>query len=190
MENIYKNGYAKLSRLIMHEINLSCISKSIYALLMTFADKQNRAYPSVAYICKILGISKNTYHKHIKPLIDYGCISVNQIKNGREFSKNIYTININFEHTKFWYTKVKDTKKSTLIINTTNNNISNNSVFKGEKKEKGEKRKKSVFGDTLETFDFKGYERWYNSLTVEQRNEKRLNSPIVKLALLENANQK
>jgi len=90
LTGVYRNGYGNVPKLVMHDPELSVESKAIYAYLCSLAGNKNTTYPYRTTILRHLGITKNTYYRHYKPLIDMGYISAERTAD--KASANIYTL--------------------------------------------------------------------------------------------------
>ena len=89
---IMSRGYGQLAKAVMLDPDLTIEAKAIYAYFVSFTGAgTHSAFPSRDKIIHDLHISKDTYYKHFKLLLDYGYITVEQ-QNESRFSKNIYTI--------------------------------------------------------------------------------------------------
>lgn len=89
--SILDKGYGAVGKLVMQDRRLSLGAKAIYAYLCTFG---NVAFPGRQKICFDLGISTNTYTKHMNQLVDLAYISIVQKRQGGRFKSNEYRINI------------------------------------------------------------------------------------------------
>lgn len=118
-------GFGFVSRNIMRNKELSLQAKTIYSYLCSFAGNSGRAYPSVSLILEELQISKNTFYKYQKELIDNGVLFIRQDKSNQgKFGKSIYFI---APCTKYWDTDNQPCTKYWDTVNCdTNNNISLN----------------------------------------------------------------
>ena len=89
--SVLDKGYGAVGKLVMQDRRLSIGAKAIYAYLCTFG---NVAFPGRQKICFDLGISTNTYTKHMNQLVDLAYISIVQTRKGGRFKSNEYRINI------------------------------------------------------------------------------------------------
>jgi len=88
---IMEQGYGIVAKMVMKDTNLSVTAKAIYAYLATYGDG---SFPSRNLITHDLGITKDTYSKHLNQLLDIGYITIEQVKNsGGQFAHNVYYIN-------------------------------------------------------------------------------------------------
>ena len=188
MINIYDKGFGTIYKEPMKNNKLSIEAKGIYAYLCAYAGKDNETYPTLKLILFELNITQERFYKHLKQLIEFGYIKSNKVRlpNGLYY-KTVYMINKEI----YPFADFPQQDKPTMDnhIQTSKNNTSNNNtintVFKGKKINKLNKEKnKSIFGDTVDTFDMEGYTKYYNKLSVEERKEKFLCSPLVKLETL------
>lgn len=87
-------GYGTVPKLIMQDRNLSVTSKAIYAYFCSYTGAGNTCFPSYKKICYDLNIHEETFIKHFKPLVHFGYVQVQQIRDqisGR-FSHNAYIL--------------------------------------------------------------------------------------------------
>lgn len=100
MENPEKESYIEmdfnygiLSKTLMKDRNIDIKGKAIYALLCTYAGSSRTAFPGVGLILADLGISKDTYYKHMSKLREFGYVRVRQENRGNgTFASNVYTL--------------------------------------------------------------------------------------------------
>lgn len=86
-------GYGLLPRMVMFDQRLSCTAKVIYAYLASYSGAGQVAFPKVAVICHHLGLSEDSFRKHMKQLVDTNYISrIQRHINGR-LSSNSYHLN-------------------------------------------------------------------------------------------------
>ena len=86
-------GYGLLPRMVMFDQRLSCTAKVIYAYLASYSGAGQVSFPKVAVICHHLGLSENSFRKHMKQLVDTNYISrVQRHINGR-LASNSYHLN-------------------------------------------------------------------------------------------------
>jgi hypothetical protein len=91
-DNIFRYGYGRIAQIVMRDINLPPLSKSIYAYLCSFAGEKRMAFPGVNLMAHELGLNKNTITKYLKPLKQAGYIVVKPKKEQGKFRGNIYYI--------------------------------------------------------------------------------------------------
>lgn len=92
-KSILENGYGRVPKRVLTDKNLTITSKGIYTLLSVFKSENKIATPKRETIMEYLGIgSKNTFYKHLKPLVDYGYIKVEQCIEVNKFTSNNYII--------------------------------------------------------------------------------------------------
>lgn len=128
-------NYGILSKTLMKDKSIDIKAKAIYALLCTYAGSSRTAFPGVALILSDLGISKDTYYKHMGQLKDHGYVRVRQEnRGGGQFASNIYTLSPcpNFSDTVNSYTEKPDTEFS----DTNNNNTKINSIKNNKRSKK------------------------------------------------------
>lgn len=98
VEGVKAKGFGIIPKLLVLDTRLTAESKAIYALIATYAEGGNTEFPSVQKLCADLGISRNTYYKHYRLLVEYGYITATQPRTissadgGVIFSRNVYTI--------------------------------------------------------------------------------------------------
>ncbi|WP_052085719.1 helix-turn-helix domain-containing protein [Clostridium sp. HMP27] len=131
---IYENGYGLIAKKIMKDSSLTLSSKAIYAYLCSYAGNESSAFPSVKLIKHELGISKDTFYKYIKELIDKGYIVITQQRGEKgKFSHNVYSIEVS-PRPKIPSPKTPDTDSpdtvtpEPVISDTTSNNTTNNNT--------------------------------------------------------------
>lgn len=95
IEGINSKGFGTIAKLVMMDQRLSIEAKAIYSYFCSYAGGGSSAFPSVSKILYDLKISKTRYYKHFNLLVDYGYISVKQIKEENKFGKNLYTLHTN-----------------------------------------------------------------------------------------------
>lgn len=124
---IYENGYGLIAKKVMKDSSLSLSSKAIYSYLCSYAGNESSAFPSVKLIKHELGISKDTFYKYIKELINKGYIIITQERGEKgKFSHNVYSIEVSPSP------KLPDTDlpesvpPDTVIPDTTSNSTTNN----------------------------------------------------------------
>lgn len=68
--------------------------KRIFIILKKFADSNNQCFPSIATLCKLSQLSKNTVRKTLKNLEEKKAISIAQrkCKENKEYQSNLYTL--------------------------------------------------------------------------------------------------
>ena len=123
-------GYGIVSRTLMTDQKIDIKGKAIYALLCSYAGSEEVAFPSVDTILRNLGISKDTYYKHMKQLRLHGYIEVGSMpSDSSKFTKNVYTIipcpnssDTENSDTKISYAANQDTNNNNTTINNLNNN--------------------------------------------------------------------
>ncbi|NJP38971.1 helix-turn-helix domain-containing protein [Alkalicoccus luteus] len=94
---IYEQGYGLIAQQVMRDSTLPKQSKLIYSYMCSFAgasqDGERTAFPSISLQLKELGMTRDTYYKWRKYLIDRGLLKITkQRKEGAKFERNIYSI--------------------------------------------------------------------------------------------------
>jgi len=96
VSGIRSGGYGQLPKIVMLDPDLSAESKAIYAYFASYTGGGNvRAFPGRDKIVHDLAVTKDTYYRHFRPLVENGYISVEQSNggaSGKGFSHNIYTL--------------------------------------------------------------------------------------------------
>jgi len=93
-QDVRKDGYGIIPKVVMVSSKLSIKSKALYAYICSFAGNGSGAFPYVKNILYHLGITQNSYRKYLKELLDYNCLSVGQrIEINGTFGPNDYYIN-------------------------------------------------------------------------------------------------
>lgn len=80
VEGINSAGFGIIPKLVMQDRGLTVAAKAIYAYFIIVSGKNNKCSPSRNKICSDLGISKDTFSKHLKDLLNCGYLSVRQVK--------------------------------------------------------------------------------------------------------------
>lgn len=116
-EGVYAQGFGMVAQAVMFDLELPIQSKTIYAYLASYAGA-GKIFPRRETILEDLGINKDTYYKHLQPLLDNGYIKISKAKGF--INKNVYTIcnrpaKVNCE------AKTSDSE-STLSLNGINSN--------------------------------------------------------------------
>ena len=139
-QGINSQGFGIIPKLVMQDKRLSITSKAIYGYFASFAGAGRTAFPSVGKIISDLGVNKDTYYKHFKPLKDYGYIISEQEKcEDGKFKRNIYTLVDIIPYPNFSDTAEPDTVlPDTVNQDTKSNNLKNNS-FKNNNLKKRER---------------------------------------------------
>jgi Mn-dependent DtxR family transcriptional regulator len=70
VKNKNKEKFGIVKSDVIQDPNLSTTSKTVYALLCTFADKHRECYPSVIHISELLSIDRRTVQRAITELKD------------------------------------------------------------------------------------------------------------------------
>ena len=86
-------GYGFIPKSVMTISQLPITAKAIYALLCCFADKSNRAFPSVDQIVSNLHITKNTYYKYLGMLKERDLLTCVQRRENGKMSINDFYLN-------------------------------------------------------------------------------------------------
>lgn len=93
VEGIMAQGYGLNPKIVMRDKRLTTTAKAIYAYISSFAGAGKQAFPNRDMMIEELQISKDTYYKHLKYLIDADYIRIERTRNKKGiYEKNIYTI--------------------------------------------------------------------------------------------------
>ena len=114
---------------VTRDNRISMSAKGLYAYLSSYCGVSDECFPSVETITKELGITKDTFYRHINVLIAAGVVKKVQENNGGKFGRNIYKLTHEVEIQSFPFPKKSVSKKS-LSKNpeANNNNINNNNI--------------------------------------------------------------
>ena len=142
-------GFGTVEKWVLTDPKIHASAKGLYALLCAFAGDKGHAFPGTELLRHQLGLSKNTLHKYIKQLEEFGVVKVEQERKGGKFSQNIYsllpqgyalTVSQNLgDH------KMGDQKMGSQNLDTNNNSLKSNSNKNNSLK--GEEGKPSLLSD-------------------------------------------
>lgn len=90
--DIYAEGYGRISKSVMKSRLISNGAKSVYAYLCAYCGSDNICYPSQETIRRELDISRDTLSKYLRELAECGYITVTQEKENGKFSRNVYKV--------------------------------------------------------------------------------------------------
>ncbi len=90
IEGVNAMGYGILAQAAMFDRDISITSKVIYSYLVSYTGSGGTIFPKRETILAHLKMSKNTFYKYLKPLIENGYIKISKAKGF--LNKNIYTI--------------------------------------------------------------------------------------------------
>lgn len=88
-----KAGYGAIPRSVICDARLSATAKVLYAYIASFTGGGTAAFPATSLIEYHLGISQNTYQRHMQQLIKYNYISVTQRHIDGRLASNCYNVN-------------------------------------------------------------------------------------------------
>lgn len=88
-----KAGYGAMPRSVICDGRLSATAKVLYAYIASFTGGGTSAFPATSLIEYHLGISQNTYQRHMQQLVKYNYISVTQRHIGGRLASNSYNVN-------------------------------------------------------------------------------------------------
>lgn len=105
-------------------------AKGLYAYLAALSGDKDECYPSVELIRHEMGMSKDSFYKHMGILIAAGVVEKVQIKTEScRFGKNVYKLTHEVYFSEKPYTKKSDTESPTTESKyTKNNSIKNNNL--------------------------------------------------------------
>ena len=87
---VSQKGYTLVPNFILYRTDLSAYAKLIYATILSYAWGQSRAaFPGQERLAQDSGMGVATVKRHIKELLDTGCMSVVRRGQGRT---NIYIL--------------------------------------------------------------------------------------------------
>ncbi len=92
VEGIMAQGYGLNPKIVMRDKRLTTTAKAIYAYIASFAGGGSQAFPNRDMMLDELGLTKDTYYKHMKILRDTDYIRVERTKINGAFDKNIYVL--------------------------------------------------------------------------------------------------
>lgn len=88
-----KAGYGAIPRSVICDTRLSTTAKVLYAYIASFTGGGMAAFPATSLIEYHLGISQNTYQRHMQQLIKYNYVSVTQRHIDGRLASNCYNVN-------------------------------------------------------------------------------------------------
>lgn len=88
-----KAGYGAIPRSVICDTRLSATAKVLYAYIASFTGGGATAFPATSLIEYHLGISQNTYQRHMQQLIKYNYVSVIQRHIDGRLASNCYNVN-------------------------------------------------------------------------------------------------
>ena len=86
-------GYGMIPKAVMQDERLSIKSKGIYAFFSSLTGSGNTAFPLISDITYFLNITKPTFYKHYRPLLDFNYVTAVQRHIDGVLSSNEYTLN-------------------------------------------------------------------------------------------------
>lgn len=129
VENRKKGGYGLVYQDVTRDNRISMPAKGLYAYLSSYCGASDECYPGVELITKELGITKDTFYKHINALVAAGVVKKVQDTGGGRFGRTLYRLTHEVEIQSFSFPKKSESKKSLAKKSeTNNNNINNNSI--------------------------------------------------------------
>ncbi len=92
VEGINSKGFGTIPKMVVRDRRLSPLAKAIYSYFAAFCGNGSQAFPRRDTVIADLGISKNTYHKHLNMLKELGYVKITQRTQHGKFMYNIYTL--------------------------------------------------------------------------------------------------
>ena len=120
--------------------NITLAAKGLYAYLASLCGDSNECYPSVETIVTELGITKDTFYRHINSLVAAGIVTKEQKINNGRFGRTVYKLTHEVEISSFPFPEksVSDKSISSNSMSTgsesNKNNINNSSINNNNKK--------------------------------------------------------
>ena len=113
-----RQGFGTVQQSIMRNPCIPLQAKGLYGYLSSIAGADGECYPSINTITQELGITKDTYYKHLQVLIDNKIICKSTVRNKGKFGSTLYKI---LPYPKNSETNKSETIKSDTDISNTNN---------------------------------------------------------------------
>ena len=92
VQGINSKGFGVIPKLVMQDKRLTPQAKAIYAYFCSYAGAGRTVFPSRSKIIVDLGISKDSYYKHLNLLKNCGYIRAEQENKNGKFQRNIFTL--------------------------------------------------------------------------------------------------
>jgi DNA-binding transcriptional ArsR family regulator len=94
---IYEQGYGLIARSVMRDKNLKPAAKAIYSYICSFASNgsssERVAFPSVELQLDELGMTRDTYYRHRKSLVEAGYLKIEKVRSSDgTYEKNVYKV--------------------------------------------------------------------------------------------------
>ena len=86
-------GYGMLPRMVMFDPRLDCTAKAIYAYLASYSGAGKVAFPKTDTVCWHLGLSRGTFFKYMKQLVETNYITREQRHINGRLASNNYRLN-------------------------------------------------------------------------------------------------
>lgn len=130
-------GYGVVYQEVTRNKNISAVGKGLYAYFSAFCGVSDECYPSVETITKEMGMTKDTFYRHVNALVAAGVVEKHQSvgedgKFGRVVYRLTHEVTISEKSdlpctenadTAKSDTEFSETKKNNLTINNTKNNM-------------------------------------------------------------------
>lgn len=88
---INSKGFGTIPKLVMQDQNLGITAKALYAYFSSYSGAGDVCFPTIKKICSDLKISRDTFNKYLKQLIDSGYLFKEQVRKQGKFSHNVYS---------------------------------------------------------------------------------------------------
>lgn len=121
-----KGAYGIVYQDITRSNKITPAAKGLYAYLASFCGSGDECYPSVELTVKEMGMSRETFYKHVNALIAAGVIEKKQINENGRFGRVVYKVLHEVKIIDLPYTNLPTTVEPTAENLTHNNNSINN----------------------------------------------------------------
>ena len=121
--SLKKGGFGYVYQDVTRNKNISAAAKGLYAYLSSFCGVSNECYPSVDTITKEMGMTKDTFYKHINALVAVGVVKKDQEINNGKFGRTLYKLTHEVEIHSFSFPNNSESNKP--ISNNSETNINN-----------------------------------------------------------------
>lgn len=125
-----KGAYGIVYQDITRSDKLTPAAKGLYAYLASFCGSSDECYPSVELAVKEMGMSRETFYKHINALVAAGVVEKKQINENGRFGRVVYKVLHKVKIIDLPYTNLPTAEEPTTRNPTHNNNSinSNNNI--------------------------------------------------------------
>lgn len=88
-----KGGYGMVFQNVTRNGNISAAGKGLYAYFAAFCGVSDECYPSVETITREMGMTKDTFYRHINSLVAAGVVEKHQtVGNDGKFGRVVYRL--------------------------------------------------------------------------------------------------